>query len=83
MNKRKQVPAHDPQICSRFHYWLPTLYVMARITASNVVDYILFLQVQDEVPVIPNPDEVSADYKYVPQRAQGHDGGTWSIVVAL
>jgi isopentenyl-diphosphate delta-isomerase len=59
--------AHD-QICflTRFHYWAADTLTYGKDTpwGEHEVDYILFLQVQDEVPVIPNPEEVS-DYKYV------------------
>ena len=51
----------------RFHYWASDTVTYGQEAppwGEHEVDYILFLQSQDDVPVAANPEEVS-NYKYV------------------
>lgn len=58
---------HDRiQFLSRFHYWAAdtVTYGPEAPWGEHEVDYVLFLQSEEEVPVAANPDEVGAS-KYV------------------
>ena len=60
------IPHSDIMFISRFHYWASDTITHGPDTpwGEHEVDYILFLQVDDEPEVNANPDEVS-HYKYV------------------
>jgi isopentenyl-diphosphate delta-isomerase len=62
----ENLPKEDIQFLTRFHYWAADTVTYGDDTAwgEHEIDYILFLQVNGQVPVDANPDEVS-DYKYV------------------
>ena len=56
----------DIQFITRFHYWAADTVTYGQDSpwGEHEVDYILFLKVNQDVPVVPTPDEVS-NYKYV------------------
>lgn len=60
------IPHSDIVFISRFHYWASDTLTHGPDTpwGEHEVDYILFLQVDDEPTVNANPDEVS-QFKYV------------------
>jgi isopentenyl-diphosphate delta-isomerase type 1 len=63
----KKYISHDQiQFITRFHYWAADTLTYGEDApwGEHEVDYILFLQVDDDIPVIPNPEEVS-EYKYL------------------
>jgi len=62
----KYLPHSQIQFISRFHYWAADTVTYGKDSpwGEHEVDYILFLKVEDEVPIVPTADEVS-DYKYV------------------
>lgn len=62
-----QLPIQDFQFISRFHYWASDTHTYGLDTTwgEHEIDYVLFLQCNDENIILnPNIDEVG-DYKYV------------------
>jgi len=64
--EKEYLPHSQIQFISRFHYWAADTITYGKDSpwGEHEVDYILFLKVDKEVPIVPTPDEVS-DYKYV------------------
>lgn len=64
--EKEYLPHSEIQFISRFHYWAADTVTYGKDSpwGEHEVDYILFLKVDREVPIVPTPDEVS-DYKYV------------------
>lgn len=61
------IPKNEIRFLTRFHYWAADTVTYGQENSpwgEHEVDYILFLRINEEVPVAANPDEVS-DYKYV------------------
>jgi len=60
------LPHDQIQFISRFHYWAADTVTYGKDSpwGEHEVDYILFFKTDQEVPLVPAPDEVS-DYKYV------------------
>ena len=78
------IPLTDIVFLKRFHYWAADTITYGSDSppwGEHEVDYILFFQTNQTVPIHANPDEVS-EYRFVGldelQRMMERPGGLWS-----